>query len=44
MKLVKQKKLGARKTIIKRIDDLEENASSTNDEEIRMGVKDGPHT
>jgi hypothetical protein len=31
MKLVKQNKLGARKTIIKRIDDFDENVSSTND-------------
>jgi len=43
MKLVKQNKLGARKTIIKRIDEFDENASSNNDE-IRLGVKDGPHT
>jgi hypothetical protein len=45
MKLVKQKKLGARKTIIKRIDELDENASSNNDDfKIRQGVKEGPHT
>ncbi len=43
MKLIKQKKLGARKTIIKRIfyADLD---SSVNNEEGGQGVKDGPQT
>jgi hypothetical protein len=43
MKLVKQNKLGARKTIIKRIDELDE--STNNDDDVsRVGIKDGPHT
>ncbi len=44
MKLVKQNKLGARKTIIKRIDEFDENASTNNDDDVsRVGIKDGPH-
>jgi hypothetical protein len=38
LKLVKQKKLGARKTIIKRISDLDEEVIGG------TGVKEGPHT
>ncbi len=38
LKLVKQKKLGARKTIIKRISDLDEEVIGG------KGVKEGPHT
>lgn len=43
MKLVKQNKLGARKTIVKRIFYADLDTNETN-EEGGQGVKDGPHT